>query len=542
MCAFAAALPGGVAAGQTDLPSPNDPDKVVSIKQPVVKTGIDFEGNVVIADAALLETTGLAYGSKPTADEMITVIRALYAFYRRAGYDLVRLEYAATETGWAVYIDEGLLAEIRIFGLGWYDTFALRSSLLLDGIYNRKQLEERLAEWLKRDGIASVSYEMVRKKRALDLASNEFIAEISRLLKRKETIRRLKSQWGTQLRIYIEHSPQYDSFNPGFGYSSDNGFELDGLYRAESWLAKRDKLEVYGLVGINELSTIDPASTADYTYFNLYGEIKWFTPPLRSRRLRLFVESDASVVHRQRPDLPLDHFQLLRLEETLNLNIVFRRRHTLRFLAGYEHQRVFDVTGVAGTPFALGDDRTHAALVGSELSMRFGDLQNYKELNHVAKLGYKHRFRADSSQLDLLQATYNRSFQFNYLDFLTRTSGTLLLGDAEFYDEYPLEELGMRTNFDRRFSVKKSLNHRQDLRLNLYERQLQAGPFQDMALFGKIDHATGVEELAFAYAAGPAIYCVFWDAFQLYTNIAFGVTTDSDASWDFHIGIEKLFE
>lgn len=530
------------ALAQTYQPRPNDPDKVVQIKPPTSKAGIDFEGNVVIANAALLEATGLAASSRPTAEEMITVIRALYAFYRRAGYDLVRLGYAATDNGWTVYIDEGLLAEIRIFGLGWYDTFALRSSLLLDGIYNRKQLEERLAEWLRRDDIAGISYEMVRKKRVADLSSNDFNSEISRLLKRKQSIRLLKSQWGTQLRIYFQHAQRYNTFSPGFGYSSDNGFELDGLYRRESWLAKRDKLEIYGLLGFNNFTTIDPASTDDYTYVNLYNDLKWFTPPLGSEWLRLFVESDVSVVHRQRPDLPLDHFQLLRLEETLNLNFEFRRRHNLRFSAGYEHQRVFDVTGVTATPFPLGNDRTHAALAGTSLSMLFGEPQNFKELNHVAKLSYQHRFRGDGSQVDLLQANYNKSFEFRYLDWMTRTSGTLLLGDSEFYDEFPLEELGMRTNFDRRFSVRKAVNQRQDIRLNIYERQLQVGPFQDFALFGKIDHSTGQEKLAFAYAAGPALYCVFWDSFQLYTNAAFGVASDSDTSWDFHFGFEKLFE
>jgi hypothetical protein len=530
-----------ICKAQTYKPIPVDPDKVVHIKTSPSQAPVSFEGNIAIANAALLEVAELSYGTKPAAADMPQIIKSLYSFYHKAGYDLVRLEYATTATGWVIYIDEGVLSGIQIYGLGWYDTFRLRNSLLLNGVYNRKQLEEKLAEWVKEPSIGDASYEMVRNKRINDLSTNEFINDFSSIVKLGKESKQLKSRWGWQLRIYFERSKNFGIFSPGIGYSSENGLELDASYRNDSVLLKRDSLEITGMVGINTLSSIDPANDDPIVYFNAHNDIHWQTPHFGPDWLRLFVENDTSIVNRQRPDLPLDRFQLLKVEPGLHLEMEMRRYQSFHLAVGYEFQYAYDVTQVPTTPFVVPDDTTHSLFIATGFTFLFGDPNPYHEFNHRLGIDYKRRFRDDNDQLDLAQAYYQRSFTFTYADLITRTSATYLYGDSEFFDEFPLEELGMRTNFDRQFSVQKSINHRTDLRLNFYENKIQAGPFQDITAFAKIDRTTNDEDLTFAYDFGPAFYFVFFDSFQLYFNYAFGFTSNSDTSSDFHIGFEKIF-
>src|SRR6185436_5660330 len=79
--------------GGSYLPPPNNPSKVVPVKPEVETPWLSFEGNLAIADAALRDVADLAYREKPSAQAMPKIVGALYEFYTKAGYDLIRIEY-----------------------------------------------------------------------------------------------------------------------------------------------------------------------------------------------------------------------------------------------------------------------------------------------------------------------------------------------------------------------------------------------------------------------------------------------------------------
>src|SRR5688572_28806393 len=94
-----------VGYGGSYLPPPNNPNKVVPVKPEVATPWLSFEGNLAIADAALRDVADLAYREKPSVQAMPKIVAALYEFYLKAGYDLIRLEYQRSAKGWVIYID-----------------------------------------------------------------------------------------------------------------------------------------------------------------------------------------------------------------------------------------------------------------------------------------------------------------------------------------------------------------------------------------------------------------------------------------------------
>lgn len=532
-----------LAQTQPYLPEVLDPSALTPVAAQTDNKYLQFWGNVLIDTPTLFQTTALGVETSPSKEDIEKARLALLEHYRGNGFPLARVEVRKNEDTCSFYIDEGILRSVQVYGLGWWDTFTIRTTLLPLDILQLNSLESRLNDWLASHPTYSVEYELealpggetqyveVLEKRG------PFVGDLRTLLQIQRHARHI-------LHIYFKQSKEDSTLGFGLDYTSSIGFGASAKLSKPSLAMPKDHFEAKVQVGINGRNSIDPAENGSrniYTAGKL--DLRWYTPPMSGKWLRLFVDGGVHTKNDQRPDLPLDHYRFFQTTASLNVNAEFAPFQSTYFRVGHHLRHAFNLDPVSTQPYTPPEDAVHGLMVGVGLEMLLSKpRQNYR-LNDQLNASFDLLVRNGTS--DLVRESeifFQKVFFKRTATYILKSRGIYLAGPTQFFDERIISDLGIGTSFDRRYFIRRGMSASGEVRFNLWGDDLQAGVFNDFALFGFIDRTTNRESLKIANVVGPAFYAYFFNAFELSLGYAIAFSTaPGPKAYEIKIGFNKVF-
>ncbi len=511
-------------------------ERITSSSKPCTKDCVEIRGNLLFGSKLLFKKMGLS-GKPPYSEEKIALgIKRLEEHYKSLGYTLARIEYRRRGSGWLILIDEGVLSNIYISGLGWYDTFMLRNELLPLNIFNETRLKDELKFWTAKTHRKEASFKLVKTKSddipLLKLIGDNTVTDVIGEVLRKNA--------RYELYVHFKKPERRKGTHFGLEYRSSEGVGFNIDHFQSSVVSDRDLLRFGGSFGIARHPTVDPAERGHNYYSDVGFNIRWRAPDRTSDRFHIYLDADVEHLNRQRADLPLDRYKEFNTQSSLLLALSMRRDKFLFASAGYELRRLYDFDYVSSSPFTPRIKSVDGPMFTAGLDMKFGSFPKEMGKTDMLRVEYKGRKRGGGFN-SRIEMQYRKVFQGNGSDLFLNSFLLAQGGRAEFFDEEDLVKLGMSSSFGRKFYIKNAFNQEFELRLHILRRDVQLAVFTDLAVFGRMNHVDYSQSMELAHAVGPGIYVLFYDAFQLHAEYSFGWATTGDISHDVNLGLRKIF-
>lgn len=527
-------------AAEPYLPKPRNEEKLKDVTAYQAEPYLQLKGNVIFDEKKVIGVLALD-GSQPISeDELKEAVGKLTNFYHQDGYALANVRYEKAGEGWLVRVDEGTLSSILVFGLGWHAGYVLRNTILPNDVYNEHRLREQLARWAEKKKRYDVRFELQVLEKDAKKPLSFAVGFVRKLLPTSRTLRALQAGGVYNLYIYFTPKPGVSLGFYDMEYTLINGLKLDGEVVFPGTLLKNDRFSLGVRFGFVGHESIQPGR-AETRYFTTGGgSLRWFTPPLGVSWLRLGVEGEADRLSDQRPDLPLERYEVVDVAGNLKLRFNISRKQNGALWVGYNYKNLHEHENVSSAPFTPNPSNVHALVGGLSWTQIIGERKPDLRLNHTFELESWASHRRNRKFTFFATSTHRKVFPFSWLDIETKGTGALLEGGAEFYEELPLHELADRASFNRTFFVRRVFTQTTEFRLKLHERKLQLGVFNDASVFGRINRTTGNQKATFADGFGPLLDLVIYDAFRFRFAYAFGVSTADLDTHEFYFGVSKV--
>ncbi len=524
------------------LPDPKDPNAVKRVEK-VADGKIRFLGNHVVTQATLLEKSGLHLNRLPTKEEAETAAKTLKNFYVSEGYTLASV-YPRIKTDAAEFIiDEGALRGMNVYGLGWWDTYTARTSLLPFDIFDEIQLNEHLRDWLETHPSYQVRYEIERSPNFSEEKYAELLEKNANFLGDLRTRIQIAERACCVLHIYFEKDSESNVFSFNVNYSSSNGLGFIGNLGRRSLFTKDDVFLGSLVAGIDRRGSIDSAESGNTLYFAV-GEMKarWYTPPIAGKWLRFFFEDNLRQESEQRADLPLDTYRFFKNTGSANLNFEFMDKKFAYLRLGHHFRHVYDVDPVPSDPYTVPDNTSSGFVLGLGSDLLLSKPRMNYQLNDVAGVRWDFFMRDGLHTHRETEIYARKAFLRKEATYIFNTRGIWLSGQNEFYDERSIESLDTNSSFKREIYLQRGINLGGEVRFNIWNDDIQAGLFNNVELFGYVDHVTNDQSFEVGDVVGPVFYAYFFDAFELSIGFSTAFTTAPvERSYEVNIGFNKVF-
>jgi hypothetical protein len=523
------------------IPPPQDSSKLKEIKPNQRDFVLELEGNFSVDNQRIRSATHLDQFKEMNEEKAQNAAELVEKTYHDWGYTLAKVQAIENPEGWTLHIDEGVLHSISIFGAGWYDTVLLRYQLLPYQVFHVPTLEQGLGRWLELHPDYSVRYELSDRLSTKEERAKKTTSIMKTLMKTQDHAV-LKEQSQTSLFIYLERSEERAGLDFGFGYSSANKLELRTKLTKKSTFVENDWSKVDLLAGLARRSTIDPDSDDTYYYSNIDFNANWFSPKFTNQSwLRFSPGAGFSDLNEQRPDLPIDRYHVLETFGEAGLVGEWTKYQYVFLSGGYGLKHATGVDDVPSDPYTINNHTADGFRLRSGIDMIFSKPRDNRLLNDTFKVDLLwHARRSDGN---LLEGTvkFHKVFFTQKIFYLFQTQAIWQENGIEYFDEIPINRLGISSSFSRKIWLRRGINVGCEGRYNLWGSQIQAALFSNITTFGNVDRATHQQSLAAAFDIGPAIYITLLDAFQFNVGFATGFSTIGLESYDVKIGFDKVF-
>ena len=498
-----------------------------------------FHGNVVFIDAVLLPQLGIPDGHAIDQQEMLVAVRRLTAFYQKTGYTLVDIRYKKRLGVWHVFIDEGRLERIIIFGAGSMQTVILRQALNLPyKVFNEKQLEGIVAKVKVKYSIPRIDWKVV----PIDEVEHERFQLPDWMMGQEEVPLGFAFDLKPRYNLYVQ--VRSTEWGTGFGWGVDyNSLGLIGSadYSGGSWILNGDRERITVAAGGAHRTRIDD-STSDYYTFS-HGELDfdYYLPPLGGAWFRPHLKSDGNVSKWQRQDVPLEAYWLFREEVSLNAGFELIPGLMVSAGAGSQFNNIFDVEQVPARPVTVAEgpsQRWFAALSGE---MIFDEPLRRRDLEHRVDLACRYYFGGSAGDQWTLSGNYQKVFLFGFAELKLQTAGVGLWGATVFHDEYSIGWGPIHTSFGDKRYVHQAAWQSVDYGLSLYQEVISLHGFADGTVYETIDHTANTQHFGAAFAAGPGLSLLLYDSFFFRLYYAYGRTTENDSGWELSMSLRKVY-
>ncbi len=496
-----------------------------------------FHGNQVLCEEVYRAALELPEDAAVDAATARQVERRLLGFLRRAGYVLARVEVEAREGALRVELDEGKLDKVVFLGAGTLRTLQLKLDLALPHhVFNRPALERQLLELAARYGLPPVTYRLVRTRAVVHRGPQ--IEELGDL----QGHALIPAAGRYELHILLGPSDWGAGLDADLSYDFPDGLELELAYRDQGLLFSRDRWRVGGALGgelREELGTGDPYLAL--THAALEG--RWFTPPLAGDGFRPFLWLEGDLVSRQRADLQVEIFYAARVDATLNLGFELVPGLLLSLGGGFEEKFVFGLERAGEAPPPLEDGARMQPLLRGRAELLFDPREPRRDRRHGLELDARYHWVQDREDFGRVGLRYQLVQGFGWHDLVVRGRAAFLFwrGAVPFDEEEPVGGRYVRGVFGGRDFVREAGGLTLEFRLSLVRDLFKLSVFNDLALYGAIDRASGDERLGLADSFGLGFHALILDALQLDLYYAFGLDLEREFDHGPSASLTKVF-
>ena len=528
-------------ARQQYLPDPQNPNNIINVSPTRDIKHLVFKGNIQVSDSVLRHQLNIRDHHPLDMRTAQLLANKVEVYYRGIGYELAVTTAECGREICAIFIDEGLIDNIYIFGLGWRTTLAVRGGILPGNVFNRAQLNQDLAGWVGRNGIEKVNYEVKKKK-----ADEKRIRGVVLQPKEPETGERenaVVQSLSPGFDIYIYFYRNSEIFRSSFGIAAAtlDGITVTSGMSSQVDLFPRDHFSLDGSVGYTRRRSVDPAKTTRLSILNAEVDFSYTVKPPAWKWLELGVFSTTDFLFEQRADLPIDRYTYLQNQSTFDFRFFVMPRSYVSVFGGYDVHRLFDVDLVPTNLFPATKTTLHLPITGGEVNFHFGRAEPDKRLNDYFRVKYISSIPGNGRAFSEVKGTFQQVVRRDSYDLLFRTQGVGLLRDSSFFDEHFIRDVGSHGSFERLIFIKNGGTQSIEYRHKVSGDAFQLGVFNDITVFRDENRQTNEKQVEFANATGPVIYLLIENIFRLQFRYAFGVSSTDIRGHNFQISLNKIY-
>ena len=512
-----------------------------------LQPGVILFGNAVIASSIIWWRTGLNNFSQPDETGIKSAVEKIYSLYRESGYTLVDVGYRKTDNTWFIMIDEGRIDQIILTGAASYlNTMQLRYEIYLPFlVFNKDLVEASLENSRAKYHLKNITYKVekvVAEKKATKV--NEVLQLPDWVMFVNETPPELATKERTHYNLVI--NIEAEKWGSGLGY--DFSYISEGLtgtvsYTDKSLIAKNDREKVSATLGFQLRTSLNPGGSTYFSYATGDIFLAWFTPPLVGNWLSLNLSSDSYVPCNQRQDMSLERYFLYRQNLILGAEFKVTPKFTITPGFGIQFDNIFGVEYVEGSPHPYVPQLPfHRWGTGAKFDVYFDEPTFRNDQRHHLEVFTMGFFGSDQYNFAKIEIKYQKYFHYGYDTIELKAALVTLLGNPIFSDEYPVTWGPLHAGFGSNYYLIRGVWFEADYGLSLYKDIIQAHFFVDLVEFGYIKHQKYSEVGVFAFAAGPGITMLLWNAFliNVYYSLGYAVQTGYLDS-EMNFGLSKVF-
>lgn len=339
-----------------------------------------FHGNEALIDPVLLEAMDLPKSTRATRAMAELSAANLRRFFRITGYDLAKVQVVARDRALHVVVDEGRLERVVVHGQSSWRTVQVKLDLHLPGgVFNRVQLDREAARLKAKYGLTELRWEVRdtgdRDQTGVQLGDLESVP-LELLWTREASTH--------ELHLFTDDGGWGDGWGIGLALETPDGLRVDVSWSDAQLLFADDRYRADAMVGGWLREPLD-GGRLHPVLTRARQRLRWLTPPLLARWLRLDVMGSADVRNLQRADLRLDAAWRYGLEASAGMSFELVRGLELSASAGYQLDGVSQVALAKGGP-ALGDaSRAHPFVRGALSALR-DDTSLRLDRRHLVRL------------------------------------------------------------------------------------------------------------------------------------------------------------
>ncbi len=490
--------------------------QIADTREPVLE--IRLRGNLVLADEVYLSVLKLPPGSG--ADEITAGIveGQLREFLLRAGYELARVRAVVRDRGVDVEVHEGRLEKVVFRGTLTLKALQFKLGLYLpQEVFNRPALDRHLRQLAETIGIQGVRYELVPTQDVkhegpqLENLGSFRGQAIVHAREPYELHFIFDERWDTGLGVDLRSS-YYDGLEGGLNYQGKS-LILDG----DHW-----RVAASGGAGIRERVV---GGRYYPSFSRTAAEGHWIAP---DAFIRPRMELDAELVARQRRELSVENYDALTTDFTLRmeLGLPFGEPASVLIGGGLRYIRQFGVEVPEGVPIPEGVgflERFRPFLRLSAGSV-FDIPQQRWDRRHFLEVDVRQFFAIRDPLFGEAHVQYQKVYEIGWHDLWIGGRGTWLWGEVPFHNEEVLAGRHLRSVFGDTY-VHRVASGSFEFRFSVTRDIFKLSAFQDVAIFGELNRATGQETARVGNSFGAGFHALVEGMIQIDLYLAFGFTS-----------------
>ena len=502
---------------------------------------IVFTGNLVFIPEvydSVLRSSGWEDAPAEEDARAAWIEETIEGFLFASGYELASVSARYNGEKYELVIDEGRLDKIIFRNVDPWMTVQLIFMLdLPEKVFNRDLVERRLRRVQEKLAVEEVGYEVLPvdepNHRRLQIRDPGII----------EGLTLLRPGEPHELRIFLETRDRQAGLQLGLDVQPPDGLVVGGSYLAPSVFADRDRLDVYGRLGVRvtDVGRI-PGNRVGLSQAG--GGLRWSTPSIGDL-IRLTARAEASLEARLREDLELVNYFFAPIQGALGVSLE-RKRFTIAVEGGVEFRNFFGAREEEDTDAPIleateGDNLR--GLVRSEFIYVFNPDRLRRDRPHHAGLSGRFLWPVADATGDIyeLRLFYENTLSVGFDEFRYAVRAASLGGNVPFYSEIPMGEGFLRSAFQGTVFARQLAAINLEYRFSLSRDTLKLGLFNDVAVYEELDELREGRGAAAINNAGVGLHILLLDAFQVNGYLGVGLRTDGETDFGFSVDVTQAF-
>ncbi len=480
---------------------------------------IHLHGNLVLADEVYLAVLKLPPGSAPDEISAGLVEAQLRDFLLKAGYELARVRATVRDRAIDVELHEGRLEKVVFRGTLTLKALQFKLGLYLPhDVFNRPALDRNVRELAETIGIHGVRYELV---------PTQSVKHDGPQLENLGSFRGQPIVHGRE--PYELHFIFDERWDTGLGVDLRSGY-FDGLeaglnYQGKGLFAGEDhwRVAASGGAGVREKVV---GGRYYLNFSRAAAEARWLAP---DALLRPRVDLEGELVARQRRELQLENYDALTADLTVRLELALPigERAQVSLGAGLRYVRLFALETPPGVslPEGVGFLERFRSFAQLSAGAVFDIPQQRWDRRHFLEADVRQFFAIKDPLFGEAHARYQKVFEIGWHDLWLAGRATWLWGEVPFHNEELLAGTHLRSVFGDTY-VHRAASGSFEFRFSVTRDIFKVSVFQDVAIFGLLDRATGAETVQVGTSLGGGFHALVEGMIQIDLYFAFGFSGD----------------
>jgi hypothetical protein len=512
----------------------------VSLTAAASAAPVELNGNVAILDSVYLTVLGPRDSLPATRQGAQLVEERLTTFLHQSGYDLAVVRARPFDGVIEVDIDEGTLDKVIVLGTDLVTCLRMRLDLSMAGrVYNRPELERRLAELREKYGVGDVTTELVPipapdQDRPRLVAMTELhplgIADAPRRY---------------ELRVRIANASGWSpGVTPSIEVSSLEGGALGAELRAPG-PAPRSRALLQARVAAGSRGNLESqGSRLALSSADVFAAL--FAPPV-SGDLRPGIGAGLTLLDRQRQDLGLDGFHFATLQAVAFIQDSVSPNLGLWMGGGIERRLLLSLqrAGLATSPAVEATPRAQTRPFGAlRFAYRFDPETLRRDRGDFVQLGARFAPPGGGARdgAAYLHGRFQHVRMLGWDEFWVQGFGYLLAGDVFFTEEESLGADALHGAFAGTDYTRRLVGAGFEYRYSLWRDVFKLGMFTNVAVYQPVEPITDRGAGArFAAAAGPGIHMLVEDTIAFDAFLSVGIDALGRSGVGAQLGLHQAF-